>query len=442
MAVKFPLKMSGVEVRTLEDLRKHFDLTAVVEYYKNGKLLKWLEDRYYDEEAEKIEGLNANSVDFNRQLCEALGVEYNEGEAENAERLREKKNFLKQQTTEETVINNADKTALNQEDLANLLDAGKSVIYLYGGNTFSIPIRKTGKRYIGILGTPNIMISAKSQAEVDSKNISFENCKLPWKNANNFTRKEYQSTAKTDSTSKRSSVNNELLDTFEVIFGHRKVWSIFDRNGNIWSKEPTTAQKRMFLKMVCDGAYEESDLIHLCALEDFSAGWAFTKDSFCVGGEISLIKTVYVGNTTPQHKRKIFYSDISVADMEKFNMVMPENDSFLMGNDFLQNSPKGNRSYREFVIIDNKGDTWQFYCEPNFSDSSNQFGDGWDMSGENFFDDGSFSQYGIKFLPNDGSINEPVFESSTTFKSVTDRFAIVSDDIKIKIAKFLNFAKA
>ena len=192
------------------------------------------------------------------------------------------------------------------------------------------------------------------------------------------------------------------------------------------------------MKMVCNGEYEESDLIHLCATEDFTAGWAFTKDSFCVGGEISLMKTRYVDNTNFQHKKKIFYSDISAVNMQNF--TFSEDNGFF--DSFLQSFPKSNRHYREFVIIDGGGDTWQFYCEPDFSNLLNQPGNDWDMSGENFFDDGSFSQYRIKFLPNDGSINEPVFESNTTFKSLTDRFAMVSDDIKIKIAKFLNFAKS
>ena len=443
MAVKFPLKMSGVDVRTLEDLHKHFDIIAVIDYYKSGKLLKWLEDRYYDEEAEKIEGLDANSTDFNQRLCEVFGVEYDASNATNAERLKEKKKFLQQHTTEKTIIDNADKTALNQEDLADLLDTGKPTIYLYGGSVFNVPIRVANKNYVGILGTPTINIRANSQTDLDTKNISFENCKLPWTNTTNFTKKEYQSTARTNSTSKRSSVNSDLIDTFEVIFGHRKVWSIFDRDGNILDKEPTAAQKRMFLKMVCNGEYEESDLIHLCATEDFTAGWAFTKDSFCVGGEISLMKTRYVDNANFQHKKKIFYSEIAEAKFINSNTTIEDNFGFFQRFAMVtRNQILSDETFREFVIVDTSGDTWQFYCEPDFSNVLNQLGNDFDMSGENFFDDGSFSQYGIKFLPNDGSINEPVFESNTTFKSLTDRFAMVSDDIKIKIAKFLNFAKA
>ena len=53
--VKFPLKMSdGAEVRTLDDLKAHFDVDSVIKEFFNGRLLVWLEDRYYDEEADKV----------------------------------------------------------------------------------------------------------------------------------------------------------------------------------------------------------------------------------------------------------------------------------------------------------------------------------------------------------------------------------------------------
>lgn len=44
MAVKFPLKMSGVEVRTLEDLQKNFNVEETVKYFRTGKLSHWLEN--------------------------------------------------------------------------------------------------------------------------------------------------------------------------------------------------------------------------------------------------------------------------------------------------------------------------------------------------------------------------------------------------------------
>ena len=173
--IKFPLKMRGVDVRNLEDLRENFDLNAAVAYFKDGKLLKWLEARYYDDEADEVSSLNESASDFREKLCAALGVEF-EGDDS---RVEEKKNRLRELTDDESIIDNAAVTALNQEDLADLLDAGTSTIYLCG-TRFSIPIRVTDKKYIGVLDTPEIKIRANSQAELDAQNISFVNVRLPW----------------------------------------------------------------------------------------------------------------------------------------------------------------------------------------------------------------------------------------------------------------------
>ncbi len=34
MAIKFPLKFRGVDVRNIDDLRKNFDLNAAIKYFK------------------------------------------------------------------------------------------------------------------------------------------------------------------------------------------------------------------------------------------------------------------------------------------------------------------------------------------------------------------------------------------------------------------------
>lgn len=50
---KFALIMAdGAEVRNIDDLKAHFDIGSIVRDFSNGKLLTWLEDRYYDDEAE------------------------------------------------------------------------------------------------------------------------------------------------------------------------------------------------------------------------------------------------------------------------------------------------------------------------------------------------------------------------------------------------------
>ena len=61
---------------------------------------------------------------------------------------------------------------------ADLLDMDTPVIYLCG-ESFNVPIRVGGKKYVGILGTPQVNIKANSQAELDAKGIVFENVRLP-----------------------------------------------------------------------------------------------------------------------------------------------------------------------------------------------------------------------------------------------------------------------
>lgn len=183
--VKFALEMAdGTKVRnSIEELREHFDMQSVASYYLSGKLLEWLEDRYYDDEAEKIKELDKEAPNLNAQLCAIIGVDASKFDAldvEAIERLNEKKSILRQKTSDSTIIDNAMITALTQEDLADLLDLESPVIYLCG-DKFNIPIRVEHKKYVGILGTPNVVIRATSDDDLKVKDIIFENVILPWK---------------------------------------------------------------------------------------------------------------------------------------------------------------------------------------------------------------------------------------------------------------------
>ena len=73
--IKYALTMAdGAKVRTLEDLRDHFDWPHVLGYFLDGKLAEWLRDRYFDELAASVESLSAESPDLEQQLCHLLGV--------------------------------------------------------------------------------------------------------------------------------------------------------------------------------------------------------------------------------------------------------------------------------------------------------------------------------------------------------------------------------
>ena len=57
--IKFPLVLrNGQRVYTMEELREYFHLEKIYEYFCNGKLTEWLENRYYEEEAKQIRELD------------------------------------------------------------------------------------------------------------------------------------------------------------------------------------------------------------------------------------------------------------------------------------------------------------------------------------------------------------------------------------------------
>ena len=64
-------------------------------------------------------------------------------------------------------------------------------------------------------------------------------------------------------------------------------------------------------------------MIHLRATSDFSAGWALTKDAFCVGGRLTL-------NSAGRERKKFFYREIATVDNDWgfFYVVDRENYSW------------------------------------------------------------------------------------------------------------------
>lgn len=173
--IRFPLVMAdGAEVRSLDELREHFDLESVLGYYNSGKLLTWLNDRYYREEAGTVQALDETAGDFQKRLCEALGVEY-VGASVDMEEIalrQERLAKLRVYTDEQEFIEHIDQVAFDQEDLADLLDEGISTIYLCG-KSFSIPLSVKNMCYIGI-NDPEITVSSKKAVDFGELNITFE----------------------------------------------------------------------------------------------------------------------------------------------------------------------------------------------------------------------------------------------------------------------------
>lgn len=166
---RFALKMSGdVEVRNIDDFKTHFDIDLVTEYFFDGRLLTWLEDRYYDYEAEEIKQLSSDDELLEQKLCKIFDKETPEEIAR-----RERLNRLKKYTKSENILANVDKVAFDQEELADLLDEGADEIYLCA-NRFVIPLRMKNKAYIGVKDAVAV-IRSKNPVNFDELGIKFKN---------------------------------------------------------------------------------------------------------------------------------------------------------------------------------------------------------------------------------------------------------------------------
>jgi len=152
--IRFPLRMkNGAEVRSLDELKENFDLESVLGYFTDGKLQTWLADRYYNEKAEAVAGLSADTPDLNAKLCEILEVEYtadaDETDVEIIARRREKLQIISGVTDNREILDNIDLVAMDQDELFDILDESPAKIYLYG-EKFSIPFGKKNTSYIGV----------------------------------------------------------------------------------------------------------------------------------------------------------------------------------------------------------------------------------------------------------------------------------------------------
>ncbi len=177
--IRFPLQMNGADVRTIEELRENFDLESVLGYFANGKLVTWLKDRYYDNEAMAVEALSAADGGLNRKLMSILGVPIDEDaeeiDIEAIQRRNEKLMLLRQITDDKEIIDNVDCVAFNQDELYDILDEGVETIYLCQAE-FEVPLTVKNRCYMG-LGNPTVKLhqTESMNTDLDTLNIKFKN---------------------------------------------------------------------------------------------------------------------------------------------------------------------------------------------------------------------------------------------------------------------------
>ena len=179
--VRLPLDMGNeVYVRTIEELKENYNSEKVTEYFLDGRLLTWLNDKYYEEEAVQVQELTEqeNKDNLAARLGKIFGIEIQEDvDVENLEIRREKLDKLRLITADDTILDNVDSVAFSQDELGDLLDNGTEVIYLCG-EKFRIPLSVKNVRYIGV-NKPVIDFSSKNESEFEANGITFEGCILP-----------------------------------------------------------------------------------------------------------------------------------------------------------------------------------------------------------------------------------------------------------------------
>jgi hypothetical protein len=176
-ADKVVLRWNNYVIRSLKDMRENFIPEELLQAHLNNELYHWLIQHYYEAEATDVKNIKMEDQDCLLKLCEILGITYSAPvDSVKAKIMDEKRNKISTITTDETILNNADITAFDQEELSDFLNDNQTTIYLFD-NIFSIPISKSGIHYIGV---GNVTIENAYTVEQYAKvGIIIENISLP-----------------------------------------------------------------------------------------------------------------------------------------------------------------------------------------------------------------------------------------------------------------------
>ena len=177
--IKFSLMMKdGYKVENdLAELREHFDLECVIDYFHRGKLQRWLKNNNYCEEAEKIEVLREDKT-FVRDLCRILNVEVpvaRTGKV-NMDIIKDKSSRLhrlKQYTSDSEILALAEQAAFSQDDLDSLIAEGAKEILLCDAR-LEIPLHAGGVKYYGV-GKVVAVIKSEKSVDFVARQIEFHN---------------------------------------------------------------------------------------------------------------------------------------------------------------------------------------------------------------------------------------------------------------------------
>ena len=182
--IKFPLILkNGVEVNKLNALRDNFDLEKILGYFSDGRLITWLDDRFYHDEMDALKNLQIDAPDLPKKICAIFDIPIDEKISDAIETIawrNERLARLKKFTSDENILRQVDFVAFDQDDLEDITrEENSDVIYLCN-NVFEFPsgiLRKRNLIYIGV-GNVEAVILSKTPIDFDDCHITFKNVKF------------------------------------------------------------------------------------------------------------------------------------------------------------------------------------------------------------------------------------------------------------------------
>ena len=74
--IKFNLICDNKKIRTIDDLQDNFCIEDIFDYYENGLLLKWLQVREYNKQAEEVSKIGEKEQEkIIKKLIEIFEIE-------------------------------------------------------------------------------------------------------------------------------------------------------------------------------------------------------------------------------------------------------------------------------------------------------------------------------------------------------------------------------
>ncbi|WP_156431255.1 hypothetical protein [Bacillus sp. FJAT-29814] len=177
-SIKYPLLMKdGEKVRSIEELRKHFDIESILDYYFDGRLSTWLDQRFYHEEVRLLRDLkDCEFLQLPRNLTEVFKVEFTDHMQTLVQEYFFQKNKREQLKGYDHLPDNLDLIAFSQEELQQILQSDEKVVYLFG-DQFEVSDDIENVKYIGI-NQPTVSLRGNGKFEARKKNIAFKNINL------------------------------------------------------------------------------------------------------------------------------------------------------------------------------------------------------------------------------------------------------------------------